>query len=134
VFGPTLEIGKKALFEAWESWCMDEGQDPGSQVKFTRVMGERGVVKNFSEKKVNGTRVWRGISTENMPPNPKVPPEKPLQTGGSSNPRGHFSEDLTNIPSETLSRGGSHENEEKVPHVPPSDSGDEFTFDGLGEE
>jgi putative DNA primase/helicase len=43
VFGPDKRITKKGLFEAWEEWCDAEGEDPGKQNSFTRVMRERGV-------------------------------------------------------------------------------------------
>jgi putative DNA primase/helicase len=119
VFGPKQEVGKKALYEAWESWCIDEGADAGSQVKFTRVMAERGVVRGFAEAKVRGTRLWRGIGlvgkeggvvspdsgeqsknvsengpidSQNLPPEPNLPPKKSLQKGGCSNPGGQVSE------------------------------------------
>src|SRR5215212_7070141 len=35
VFGPDEWVGKADLFEAWESWCIDEGVDPGKQNSFT---------------------------------------------------------------------------------------------------
>jgi putative DNA primase/helicase len=46
-FGPDLRVGKMELFEAWESWCLGEGEEPGKQVGFSRVMKESGVVKKF---------------------------------------------------------------------------------------
>jgi len=76
VFGPKERVSKKALFEGWERWCDNEGIDPGSQVAFTRVMGERGVVKGFAEKKVNGTRVWQGINLLQGPSDDEPAPHK----------------------------------------------------------
>jgi putative DNA primase/helicase len=46
VFGLEERVGKRELFEAWEAWC-EEGVESGSQVKFTRVMGERGGREKF---------------------------------------------------------------------------------------
>jgi phage/plasmid-associated DNA primase len=58
----------QGLFEAWETWCDQEGADPGTQVFFSRTMSERGVVKNFVEGRLhNGPRVWRGIGLQNPP-------------------------------------------------------------------
>jgi putative DNA primase/helicase len=76
VFGPKdkIKVAKKALFEAWEDWCQEEGVDAGSQTHFTRVMGERGVIRNFEEGKSNGIRVWKGIKLQ------KSDPETPSQT------------------------------------------------------
>jgi putative DNA primase/helicase len=83
VFGPEYSIPKKELFEAWEGWCEGEGEDAGSQVRFTRVMSEKGALKGFAETKYCGTRVWRGVSTVPNPPHePNLPHEKDLQTGG----------------------------------------------------
>ena len=35
--GPAHEVGKDELWEAWKTWCADEGQDkPGTKAVFTR--------------------------------------------------------------------------------------------------
>jgi len=56
VFGPDESVTKKGLFEAWENWCIENGEESGKQNSFTRTMSERGVVKNFEEKIIHGTR------------------------------------------------------------------------------
>ena len=61
-FGPDVWISKGDLFEAWESWAIDEGEEPGKQNSFTRVIKERGVVKGFREERTPKARIWRGIS------------------------------------------------------------------------
>jgi hypothetical protein len=79
-------VSKKGLFEAYETWCLENGEGSISQNMFTRVMGERGVVKNFEEVKVRGNRTWKGIGLQKSAPNPrlqkKCPPIKLLQTRG----------------------------------------------------
>ena len=42
VFGEDYAVSKKGLYEAWVEWCDQEGVDPGTQVFFTRTMGQRG--------------------------------------------------------------------------------------------
>jgi hypothetical protein len=86
VFGPKQKIGKKELFEAWEQWCYENGEEPGKQNSFTRLMGDKGVVLNFEEVKVKGNRIWKGIdvgeSAPQTPSDEKVPPYKsPAKTG-----------------------------------------------------
>jgi putative DNA primase/helicase len=132
-FGPDLSVTRKGLFEAWENWCAQEGEDPGKQTGFTRVMGERGVVKNFKEGKSHGTRVWRGIglqeSDPETPPTGKVTPsEKPLtyaenvdQEGGGENQGGHFSSDLSKGTKNTAHEETLMKNDEKVTPLPQSD-------------
>jgi putative DNA primase/helicase len=36
VFGPEHSVTRKALFQAWERWAEEEGEDPGKQTMFTR--------------------------------------------------------------------------------------------------
>src|SRR5215208_4947610 len=47
VFTSGASVTKKGLFEAWENWCIENGEESGKQNGFTRTMGERGVVKKF---------------------------------------------------------------------------------------
>jgi putative DNA primase/helicase len=122
VFGPEERITKKELFEAWESWCMDEGIEAGRQDAFTRVMGERGVVKNFEEKKIKGTRYWKGISVGNSPPDEPpdepLPPKKPLQTDGDKSEGGQQTEFSPKFSPETI-RGEGFEKRVKAAPLPP---------------
>jgi hypothetical protein len=57
---------------AWEAWCYENGEEPGKQNSFTRVMGERGAVKNFHEGIWQGQRLWKRIGVKSAPdPDPK---------------------------------------------------------------
>ena len=38
--GPTRTVGAGALFEAYKKYCEDNGERPGTQVKFSRYIGE----------------------------------------------------------------------------------------------
>jgi putative DNA primase/helicase len=97
VFGEEYCVSKKGLFEAWETWCDQEGIDPGTQNFFTRNMGERGVVKNFYADKIDkNTRGWLGIGLRKNPQTvseKKVSPSKKSckQMGDETSER-HFSE------------------------------------------
>jgi putative DNA primase/helicase len=121
-FGPTYQIEKKVLFDAWERWCDAEGVDAGTQTTFTRTVKERGITRGFSEKKVKGTRVWEGIRLV-IPPSdsPSAPSQKSCKHIGITDSRGHFPPDLEN-----LSLGASREGEfektaMKCPQVPPGE-------------
>jgi phage/plasmid-associated DNA primase len=101
VFGPEYSISKKGLFEAYETWCLENGEGSISQNMFTRVMGERGVVKNFEAGKSDKIRIWKGIGLqESVPPTPpseKVsPPKNPANTGVVKE-EGALSEDFQNF-------------------------------------
>jgi putative DNA primase/helicase len=96
VFGPEHRVSLKGLFEAWESWCHENGEESGKQTGFTRVMKDRGKVKNFADSKSNGVRIWRGIGLAGSDP----------EGGGVVNEEGG---------GETLNRG-------LKPSTPPSSS------------
>jgi putative DNA primase/helicase len=101
VFGPEYSVSKKGLFEAYETWCLENGEGSISQNMFTRVMGERGVVKNFEEVKVRGNRTWKGIGLQKSAPQPpspeKVPPDKTPANTGVVKEEGALSEDFQNF-------------------------------------
>jgi putative DNA primase/helicase len=139
VFGPEYTVSKKGLFEAWENWCYENGEEPGKQTAFTRVMSERGVVKNFKEGKYNGTRLWKGIGLEGSASNPpsesKVPQtQKSCKHVGGESSLGQFSSNSTNFSTDTPHVERFGKNEEKVPQV-PQESFTTPTFAGvLGSE
>jgi phage/plasmid-associated DNA primase len=119
VFGPKQKVGKKELFEAWEEWCDENGEESGKQNSFTRTMSERGVVENFEEKISGGIRYWKGISVaENTPPPPsdeKVhQPKKSWKHEGGGTSLVHFSEDSENFSGQPLTQEGFSENGSKV--------------------
>jgi putative DNA primase/helicase len=70
VFGPKEKVSRTELYEAWESWCMSEGEIDMGRKKFTGIIGERGVVKGFVDGKYNGTRLWKGIGLQTSTPTP----------------------------------------------------------------
>jgi putative DNA primase/helicase len=119
-FGPKKRVSKKDLFDAWERWCDAEGADAGTQTAFTRTVGERGVVRNFAEGKVEGVRVWRGIGLLERPPSDpqSAPPQKSWKQGGRSTDPGHFTEDFQEVAPESPHEGTSGEMAEKCPEVP----------------
>jgi len=102
VFHPGAEVSRKALYQAWERWCLDEGEDAGSQTQFTKDVGERGVVKNFgSGKWHDGTRIWRGIGLHH--PSPEPDSDKVVRAQNSCKQEGveessdNFTEDSENF-------------------------------------
>jgi phage/plasmid-associated DNA primase len=120
VFGPEQRIGKKELFEAWEEWCHENGEEPGKQNSFTRLMGDKGVVLNFHEGIVKGRRIWKGIGVEKSapldPPEEKVhPSQKSRKNGGRPNSGVHFSEDSAKVSEDAPREERFSENGEKVP-------------------
>jgi putative DNA primase/helicase len=62
VFGPEMRVGKTDLFNAWERWCTEEGEDATSLVKFSRDMRDKGEVKGFEQKTIKGKGYWKGIA------------------------------------------------------------------------
>jgi putative DNA primase/helicase len=78
-FGPDKWVWTKDLFSAWESWCLDEGEEPGTQRTFTSQMKERGVVKNFEWKRNKKSSFWAGICLSG---DDDTPPKSPAKQGG----------------------------------------------------
>jgi putative DNA primase/helicase len=129
-FGPDKWVWTKDLFAAWESWCYDEGVEPGSQTNFSKDMKERGVVKNFERGRDKKGVLWRGISLSDANP---TPPESPAKHGGKVDPV-YGSPDFTKGFSGTPHVGEGLENSTK-PYIPTpdEDSGDYETFYFTGE-
>ena len=119
VFGPKYSVPKKDLFEAYEAWCIENGEGALSQNMFTRVIGERGVVKNFEEGKVRGICMWKGIGLQKSAPQPprpeKVPPDESPANTGVVKDRGHFSEDFENFSGKPPTQERFWKNGQKVP-------------------
>ena len=118
VFGPDHRVPKKDLFDAYEAWCTENGEGTLSQNMFSRVIGERGAVKNFEEGKNNKIRIWKGIGLQkSVPPSPsseKVSLDKsPANTGAVKN-NGTLSEDFQNLSTEPPTQEGFSENGQKV--------------------
>jgi putative DNA primase/helicase len=113
-FGPEARVPKKDLFRAWEKWCDEEGVDPGTQVGFTRTVGERGLLRGFSEKKIKGIRVWSGIKLAGkVPPDGNLPPSKSPANSHIPEDRGQLYQDFEQF-SPRSSREGPFQKPAKV--------------------
>jgi putative DNA primase/helicase len=111
VFGPEESVTKRALFHSWQNWCEGEGEEPGKQAGFTRIMGERGAVRNFKDaRRRGGERIWVGIGLQGdlHHPHPEgdsdksVTPQKSCKHGGGAEVGDTFdsiSPNLSKIPS-----------------------------------
>src|SRR5215218_6702063 len=123
-FGPsaTHRVSKKDLFRAWERWCDAEGTDPGTQVAFTRTVGERGVVRGFEESKIEGVRVWKGVKLANSGPEPapdgKVAPDKSPANSHIPEEPGQVWEDLQQFSPEALAEGFIEKSAKVAPGAP----------------
>jgi putative DNA primase/helicase len=123
VFGPEERVTKKRLYAAWEEWCEGEGEDPGKQNGFTRIMSERGVVKDFKDaRKKGGERVWVGIGLQEdfhrTPPEDaeekSVTPQKSWKHGGGESKGDTLEGDSPNFSRNTPRVENFSENGEKV--------------------
>jgi putative DNA primase/helicase len=95
-FGEDCFVTRKDLRAAWDRWAADEDADFIPPQKFTSIIRERGVVKNFREGKAHsGARGWRGIGLKSVRPDPDSgevsAPQKSCKHGGGESGRGHFS-------------------------------------------
>jgi putative DNA primase/helicase len=130
-FGPKCKIAKKDLYHAWARWCDAEGADPGEQVGFTRTVGERGIIRGFSEKKVKGTRVWVGIQLATPPSDDIVaPPQNPSKQGGITASGGQLSSNSQNFSPENSHEGGFGKTGESCPTCPPGENIPSLTAGG----
>jgi putative DNA primase/helicase len=87
-FFPEGRVSKRDLYKAWEDWADEMGEQAGTQNSFTRKVGERGVVKNFRDGKVDEKHPWmaRNFARKTVRKGPvgqKCPERKVPQTQGS---------------------------------------------------
>ena len=125
VFGPKERVTRKELYEAWEGWCVEEGVEPGTQTTFTRVMGERGAVRDFKAGTYGGKRVWKRIGVRGSVPNPSPEDEvyqaqKSCKQGGGSTPLVHFNENSGNLSTDPPHVAGFSKNGSEVYQVTQS--------------
>jgi putative DNA primase/helicase len=118
-FRADYRVPKKDLFEAYEAWCTENGEGSLSQNMFARVIGERGVVKNFEEGKSNGIRIWKGIKLQKSDPEPPSPDrsdpvQKSWKQRGGERSQGHISSDSENFSLEPPTQEGFWKNGQKV--------------------
>jgi len=126
VFGPGRKVTKAEMYEAYERWCIDEDEEAKGTKGFTSVMKERGVVKNFEDKKSNGIRIWMGIdlrrSDPDTPPSgPSDPVQKSRKHGGGETSQGHFTPESTKVLGDAPRVERFSENGHKVTLSAPSD-------------
>jgi putative DNA primase/helicase len=57
VVSPKVSLGAGALYNGFESWCKESGEEPISQKSFGTQLRERG----FESRKKHGKRCWFGI-------------------------------------------------------------------------
>lgn len=50
-------VKSRDLFHSWGAWCIENGEQAGSEMDFAAAMGSRG----FSKYKTNGVMTWRGL-------------------------------------------------------------------------
>jgi putative DNA primase/helicase len=144
VFGEQYSVTRKALFQAWEKWALEEGVEPGTQTSFTRLVSERAKTLNVRAGKLKNTaRVWRGIGLKSVRPDPDpeevAAPEIPAKEQKIED-NGHFDENFPEVQSLPPNKGTSEKIDEKVSvvsvvSVPPVFEVDGYTvrFHG-GEE
>jgi putative DNA primase/helicase len=60
----TMNYGRvksSELFAAWSKWCADEGEDPGTQTKFSTDLVNRG----YDKKRTETGAFWQGLGLTN---------------------------------------------------------------------
>jgi hypothetical protein len=97
VVGEGLRISKTDMYAAYEEWCVSEDEEPKTAKKFTELMDEKGVVKNFEGKKSNGIRIWMGIELRGSDPDPTPqkqsdPAQKSCKQMGGEDSQGRVDE------------------------------------------
>lgn len=55
---PSGEASKKDLYQAYDLWARQEREEPMTQKAFTAKMHAKG----YDTKKVNGNRIWKGVT------------------------------------------------------------------------
>jgi len=115
VFDRSKTVTKTNLYEAYEQWCAEEGEEPKTIKTFGSTMKEKGVVKNFEEKKSNGIRIWQGIGLRES--DPDTPPEgqsdpvqKSCKHGGGESLQGQILLDSAKVSTDSPREEGFSEN------------------------
>jgi putative DNA primase/helicase len=55
--GPMFIVKSSELFTAWSKWCLDQGEDPGTQTAFSTALTNKG----FDKKATSAANFWKGI-------------------------------------------------------------------------
>jgi phage/plasmid-associated DNA primase len=78
VEGPGITAVSSQLFKAWEMWCRDNNEDPGTQKKFSGRLMARGYEKEQATAAPHkGKMVWHGIGVRSEDDGPDGGPEPP---------------------------------------------------------
>jgi phage/plasmid-associated DNA primase len=115
VFGRGKTVTKTELYEAYEQWCTEEGEEPKTIKTFGSNMKEKGGVRNFGEKKTNGIRIWTGIGLRESDPDPTLPTQSdPVQNscknGGRADRQGQILSDSAKVVGDGSREEGFSEN------------------------
>jgi phage/plasmid-associated DNA primase len=78
VEGPGITAVSSQLFKAWEMWCWDNNEDPGTQKKFSGRLMARGYEKDQATAGPHRNKmVWHGIGIREDDDDPGGGPEPP---------------------------------------------------------
>jgi len=127
-----LTVSKRDLWEAWERWCSAEGVDEGTQVGFSRVVKERGIILGFREgTRSNKGATWSGIGLRSE----VVTPQKSCKDIGITSDSDNFDEKKETFSENPLVEGPLGKTEKVVTVdtdeiIPPS----EIEVDGVETE
>jgi putative DNA primase/helicase len=58
--GQHFHVRSSDLFAAWCKWCIDEGEEPGSQTKFSKDLTDRG----FDKRPTRTGKIWTGLGLQ----------------------------------------------------------------------
>jgi putative DNA primase/helicase len=58
--GQHFHVRSSDLFAAWCKWCIDEGEEPGSQTKFSTDLVNRG----FDKRPTRAGKIWTGLGLQ----------------------------------------------------------------------
>jgi P4 family phage/plasmid primase-like protien len=126
VFGEDLKIAKGEMYEAYEQWCIEEDEEAKTPKKFTELMDEKGVVKNFVGVRTGGKRIWLGVSLLSLNPQTGTPkqsgtPQNTCKHGGGEDEVCRVEENSENLFEDAPRVEGFSENGHKAAH--PAQSG-----------
>jgi len=80
--GNREEVAARELFDAWQTWCDESNEKPGTEVVFAQAMGRRG----FAKRTLEGRRKYVGLALmprEKMWLRPAETPKSGEGRGGS---------------------------------------------------
>jgi hypothetical protein len=87
---PAYEVDKDELFEAWKTWCVDEGRDrSGTKAVFARDLSAivPGLTSARPRDGEERTHVWRGLKLKQQSVRPLTTPDQKTAGQGSAEGR-----------------------------------------------